>query len=229
MTDEATNAHITKYQDRLNKFYKDGTSNHLEHNENLDYWRILLKDLLYSSDVWKGKVFLDYGCGKGRNMLNALILAEWDRMVGVDISMKNIEFCRRTYFQETEMEWLKNDGSLIDLDDSSVDFAMSTVVLQHLCSHSLRLKIKKEIYRVLKKGGVFCFQMGFGGNESAHHDYYDDFASKYSNSEADTRVDDPSQLITDLESIGFSYGTFEVRRSYLDDQHPYWIYVRCQK
>ena len=39
--------------------YYGGTSNHLDHNDNPDYWGVLLGDLK-ESKKWKNKVALDY-------------------------------------------------------------------------------------------------------------------------------------------------------------------------
>ena len=51
--------------------YSSGTSNHPEHNDNPNYWDILLSDLK-DSDKWSGKNALDFASGKGRNVSNML-------------------------------------------------------------------------------------------------------------------------------------------------------------
>ena len=39
----------------------------------------------------------------------------------------------------------------------------STITFQHICSHKIRFSLFKEIFRILKDGGYFSCQMGFGG------------------------------------------------------------------
>jgi hypothetical protein len=53
----------------------------------------------------------------------------------------------------------------VDLDiiqSDTYDFVMSTIALQHICVHEIRYKIMEDIYRVLKSGGMFTAQMGYG-------------------------------------------------------------------
>ena len=65
--------------------YSSGTTNHPEHNDNPNYWDILLSDLT-DSDKWSGKNALDFASGKGRNVSNMLSTCNWNRVDGVDIS-----------------------------------------------------------------------------------------------------------------------------------------------
>ena len=60
-------------------WYNPGTNNHEEHNNNPDYWDILLKDLK-DKDKWAGKNALDFGCGKGRNVTNMLSLCDFNKI-----------------------------------------------------------------------------------------------------------------------------------------------------
>ena len=76
-------------------FYKDGTNNHEDHNKNIDYWNILLDPLL-KKKIKENDLILDYGCGKGRNILNANSLG-YRKVIGVDISKSNINYCKNSY------------------------------------------------------------------------------------------------------------------------------------
>ena len=111
---------------------------------------------------------------------------------------------------------------------------MSTIVFQHICVHELRYKLKQEIYRVLKSGGLFSFQMGFGDMNFTGHtrpnNYYDNsYIAEGSNGSDDVRVTDSTQLTSDLSKIGFKNITFEIHQPWEDGGHPNWIYVRCEK
>jgi SAM-dependent methyltransferase len=225
---------LNTYVDMLNKAYRNGTNNHLEHNSNPNYWDVLLGDIKFNPDNWKDKVGLDFGCGQGRNVSNLLRMSEWQRVDGVDVSAANIETCKNTPDLINSNFYNNNGKDLAELKDNEYDFVMSTIVFQHICVHELRYKLKEEIYRVLKKGGLFSFQMGFGdigftGHTRPNNYHANSYNAEDSNGSNDVRVTDEKELISDLESIGFKEITFEVLDSYLDGGHPSWIYVKCRK
>ena len=212
--------------------YSNGTSNHEEHNNNKDYWDILLSDVKNKED-WKDKKALDFACGKGRNVTNLLSLADWSRVDGVDLSEANIYYCKEEYANQNS-EWYGNSGVDLDaLKSEEYDFVMSTIALQHIPVHEIRRSLMKEILRVMKPGAVFSFQMAYGpvekpgGNPAAYYD--NTYFARGTNSSWDVRVNDEQQVQEDLEEIGFQNVLTEVRDPFSDTQHPNWIYVRCQK
>jgi SAM-dependent methyltransferase len=218
----------------LNRTYNPGTNNHPEHNSNPLYWDLLLGDIKSDTEKFKNKVALDFGCGKGRNVTNMLSLAEFSRVDGIDISPANIEYCRASYPNQNSAFYLNSGADLADLNSDEYDFVMSTIVFQHICVHELRYNLKQEIFRVLKTGGIFSFQMGYGDINFTGHTrprgYYDNsYIAEGSNGSDDVRVTDPAQLISDLSKIGFKNITFEVHQPWEDGGHPNWIYVRCEK
>jgi SAM-dependent methyltransferase len=223
---------IQSYVGMLEGAYSSGTNNHPEHNANPLYWSILLGDIVSNPSKWEGKTGLDFGCGKGRNVTNMKSLANFTRVDGIDISENNIQYCKET---QTDSNFYKNNGKdLSPLKDEEYDFVMSTIVFQHLCVHELRFNLKKEIYRVMKAGGIFSFQMGYGDMDFTGHTrprgYYENaYDAQNSNGSHDVRVSDPTQLIDDLTTIGFKNITYRIEQPYLDGGHPNWIYVRCEK
>jgi SAM-dependent methyltransferase len=227
-------SNLNRYVDMLNDVYAMGTGNHPEHNSNPRYWDLLLGDVKNNPELWKGKRGLDFGCGKGRNLTNLWSLTEWEFLHGIDVSSNNIKHCQEAYV-EYPFTFFKNSGeNLADLQGNTYDFVMSTIVLQHICVHELRYKLKEEIFRVLKPGGVFSFQMGYGGIEFTGHtrprSYFENsYDAQNSNGSNDVRVVNEQDLIADLQKIGFSNITFEIHEPWEDGGHPNWIYVRCEK
>lgn len=225
---------LSTYVNMLNTVYRDGTNNHLEHNDNPLYWDLLLGEVKSNPTNWENKIALDFGCGKGRNVTNMLSLANFKRVDGIDISEDNIKYCKETYTNQPS-EFYKNSGKdLSSLKNDEYDFIMSTIVFQHICVHELRYKIKEEIYRILKSDGIFSFQMGYGDISFAGHTnpkaYYENYYEAFnSNGSNDVRVTDESELISDLENIGFKNIKFEIHEPWLDGGHPNWIYVTCKK
>lgn len=62
-----------RYTEMQKSYYERETPNmkivnHMNHNDNQDYWNILLEPL--KTGNWSRKKALDFGCGCGRNVLN---------------------------------------------------------------------------------------------------------------------------------------------------------------
>ena len=244
-----TAAPFNRYTQMQRHQYNDnnGTDNHENHNDNTDYWDVLLGDLK-DKKRWDNKVALDFGCGKGRNVTNMIELCKWKRVDGIDLSHDNITFCTEQY-KTLNSEWYVNngvDGS--DLKDEEYDFIMSTIVLQHIPVHDIRQSLITDLFRCLKSGGMFSFQMAYGpiedknydqkiispNNETVldtrvrdyHSNYYD---APMTNSGCDVRIEKSSELITDLEKIGFINIETKILDSFSDTNHPKWIYVKAYK
>lgn len=214
--------------------YSSGTSNHDEHNSNPDYWDILLKDTLDSSR-WKGKSALDFACGKGRNVVNLHKLCSWSTVDGIDISQANIDYCKETY-KDIKSKWYCNNGTTLqELQDNTYDFVMSTIALQHIPVYSIRRSLISDILRVMKPGGIFTFQMGFGkGLDDVlgrpKSSYYEEAVNAGgTNSDHDVRVQSVEEIEKDLVDIGFADIKTVIRPAYSDIGHPEWIYVNCKK
>jgi SAM-dependent methyltransferase len=222
--------------------------NHQFHDSNPDYNSILFGSVVENPDRWKEKTALEFGCGCGRNVLNLSALASWSRVDGCDISEENIRFCG-TLASSTSQFFVTSGIDCGKTLDKSYDFVFSTIVLQHICVHEIRLAILKDIYRVLKPGGTFSFQMGYDGPDAEskiaeipvlsgnqrdrNYTRIQYFENRYSevktNSHADTMVENPEFLVSDLKSVGFRDISFQIRRPWCDDKHPAWIFVSCSK
>ena len=213
--------------------YAGGTSNHDEHNTNPDYWDILLSDLK-DKEKWNDKIALDFACGRGRNVTNMFNLCDWKRIDGIDISESNIQY-NKEEFKTQSSDWYCNNGvDVSDLKDNEYDFIMSTIALQHIPVYDIRKNLITDLYRTLKSGGLFSFQMGFGSDlesplgfrVSYFQNYYD---AKGTNSVCDVRIQNQEDVINDLTEIGFVNITTEIKEAYSDSGHPQWIYIKAYK
>ena len=162
-------------------------------------------------------------------------LAKFETIDGSDLSDKNIDYCRNYFSSNNHKFFLTNGVDTGNTQTDYYDFVMSTITLQHIPVYSIRRNILIDILRVLKNGGLFSFQMGFGGNlEDAlgrpRSKYFDDsIGAKSTNGNHDVRVLTCEELVNDLIQIGFSKVETHVRDSYSDVGHPSWIYVKCTK
>lgn len=214
------------------RFYESGTSDHLEHNENKDYWGVLLESV--GDTQFRGARALDFACGKGRNVKNLLSLARWEHVDGCDLSEVNINYCRAIF--ESPSQFYVANGQDTGVPNSNYyDFVMTTISLQHIPVYDIRRSILEDILRVLKPGGRFSFQMGFGSDlldslGRPRSGYFENsITAKSTNGDHDVRVTSVSELETDLRNIGFTEIQSVVRDSFSDTGHPNWIYVHCMK
>ena len=115
---------------------------------------------------------LDFACGPGRNIVK--YNGRFKRLDGVDISPVNIEKAQ-SYTSNRGIETILYNSSGTDINvvpSNEYDFVMSTIALQHICVYDIRYSIMKDIHRVLKDGGVFTAQMGFGSPSPLTVGYY---------------------------------------------------------
>lgn len=190
-----------------------------------DYDEVLFKDF----DT-NGLVALEYGCGPGRNLIR--FSPRFERVDGVDISKINLE---KAVINLNDAgvaipNLYHNNGSNIPAEDETYDVAFSVICLQHICVHEIRYKIMEEIYRVLKKGGKFCAQMGFGGRpDGTGVKYYDNYYSAGStNGACDVSIESEDFLKSDLEKIGFKNYKSDFRTP-CQDYHRQWIWFQVEK
>jgi len=218
-------------------FYEEQASNmavnnHKEHNDNPDYWNILLKCL--SDGDWSNKTVMDFGCGCGRSVLNVLEKYKVGRIDGLDISQNNINYSNKLLAatEHKNYKFYVSDGqSLQPALSEEYDLIFSTIVLQHIPVYNIRKKILEDMFRCLKLNGQISIQMGYGDlTKSSNNDYYVNYVSAPgTNGTCDVEVTDEKQVINDLNNIGFVNVETIVRPSWSDNSHSHWIYFTAFK
>jgi SAM-dependent methyltransferase len=202
-------------------------------HENYPYEEYLLKKYDGPKDI-----ALDFGCGMGRMMNRMLNI--FTRVDGADLMHENIDYAR--YFLSSENNipaerycLFKTDGIGCDLGVREVyDFVYSTICLQHISIHSIRFRIICDIYELLKPGGQFCLQLGFGWDNGI---YWKDnmYAARYTNAGADVSIPNHRHLeilLEEFNRIGFSDVTWEIAESPHGTSlkyHPNFIYFYLNK
>jgi ubiquinone/menaquinone biosynthesis C-methylase UbiE len=198
------------------------------HNEWADYDTMLFKGIDTND-----KVALEYGCGPGRNIIR--FKDRFARIDGVDIATNNLEKARVNLEHNgiAIPNLMLCDGKSIPALDETYDVVFSVICLQHIACYDIRLSIFKNIHRVLKTNGSFCFQMVYGGKPDGNTtaEYWENaFDAKGTNSAHDVAVRDVAHLENDLLKIcGFKTFTFDIRPTGPGDNHRQWIWVRVQK
>src|SRR5207248_6286253 len=101
---------------------------------------------------------LDFGCGAGR--LTVALAEHFERCLGLDISARMIERARAVSdgMQNCRFDVLDSSG-LAGVETGSFDFIVSRFVLQHMPSNLEKTCSIREFVRVLRPGGLLCFQL----------------------------------------------------------------------
>jgi tRNA (uracil-5-)-methyltransferase TRM9 len=100
-------------------------------------------------DLKEGEKVLDLGCGNGR----------WYRVFkekrvnyfGIDNSEKLIEIAKENF---PEAKFFVGDALNLPFQDNFFDRVYSIALLHHIPSEDFRIKVLKEVKRVLKPGGI---------------------------------------------------------------------------
>lgn len=132
------------------KAYNLWAENYDEESGNLMLYfdRILFQEFLSETDL-TGKVILDFGCGTGRYW-DLILKNNPAKLIGCDISPAMINKLREK-FPISEVYKIKNNTNRLDfLQNNSVDFIISTLVIAHI--KNIKETIK-EWNRILKKNG----------------------------------------------------------------------------
>lgn len=195
------------------------------HNNWNDY-EYLFQKLENQSEL----VGLDFACGPGRNIVK--YNGRFKRLDGVDISPVNIGKAQ-SYIANKGIEAVLYTSTGTDISivpSNEYDFVMSTIALQHICVYDIRYSIMKDIYRVLKDGGVFTAQMGFGSPSPSTVGYYENYYdAESSNRACDVCIESTEQLERDLFEIGYKDFNYTIGPVGPGDIHPNWIYFNCTK
>ncbi|MCU0616457.1 MAG: class I SAM-dependent methyltransferase [Gemmatimonadaceae bacterium] len=103
---------------------------------------------------------LDFGCGVGR--LTLALSRYFEMVVGVDISSSMVTAAEAFNTQTARVRYIVNDGDdLRQFGDASFDFIYSNLTLQHV-PPAAALSYIAEFVRLLRPGGVACFQLCIG-------------------------------------------------------------------
>jgi ubiquinone/menaquinone biosynthesis C-methylase UbiE len=103
---------------------------------------------------------LEIGCGVGR--MTRMLSRVFGRVTGVDISEEMIARARENTADLKNVDLIVGDGCTLSLPDLSYDYAFSFIVFQHIPSYDVISSYCREVFRVLRPGSLFKFQVQGG-------------------------------------------------------------------
>ena len=107
----------------------------------------------------KGKLnILDLGCGPG--LYTEIFASKGHNVTGVDISKNSIEYAKKSAKdKKLEINYLNANYLDIELEEDKYDLIVLIFTDLGVLSPSERETLLKMIYRILKKGGAFIFDV----------------------------------------------------------------------
>jgi hypothetical protein len=193
----------------------------------------------YLLEHFDGKfgIALDFACGMGRMMER--MLNHFEFVDGVDLSNKNLEYARKylgdSGVSHDKYTLFQSDGIGVKGINKKYDYIYSTIALQHICSHSIRTLIFKDLNTLLKDGGKCCFQMGFGWDNGINW-FDNDYAARSTNAGSDVTIPNLHHLCAitkDFETMGFKDIHYKYKISPHPEHgnmyHPIWIFIYMNK
>ena len=194
-------------------------NNHAVHNPDPEYWAILLGDVQFNPERWKGKRAFDFGCGCGRNLINLSTLADWETIDGCDISKSNAEYAQQWYIDNTistaACKTWENNGKDIQPTQYKYDFIMSHIVFQHISNYDVRYSIMKDMYESLNEGGLCSLHFMDLGDSVPYFENSDKWLN--------CRVENEHHLVDDFNKIGYKNVSVETGRDFLTNVKAYYI------
>jgi ubiquinone/menaquinone biosynthesis C-methylase UbiE len=100
---------------------------------------------------------LEIGCGVGR--MTKMMARVFGRVTGIDVSAEMIRRARANLSSDNVTLIVGDGATLSPLKDASCDFAFSYIVFQHIPSSEVVASYCREVYRVLRPGSLFKFQV----------------------------------------------------------------------
>src|SRR3989344_3540479 len=114
------------------------------------------KETINLSNILRGKRVLELGVGNGKTLIS-ILKQRPSNVQAIDFSIKAIEKARKIFKDRKSVTLLKADAKKMPFPDNSFD----VVVVYYVLNNSIekeRVRMMKEIYRVLKKNGKCVFE-----------------------------------------------------------------------
>ncbi|MDY7230448.1 class I SAM-dependent methyltransferase [Hyalangium rubrum] len=112
----------------------------------------LIRQTLEGVDL-TGKVVLDVGCGRGGPCSYLVRYAKPKKVYGLDQSQGNIDFCRQAH-RARNLRFIRGDAQALPFDDASIDVVLNVESAHYYPDLA---GFYREVARVLRPGGVFCY------------------------------------------------------------------------
>jgi ubiquinone/menaquinone biosynthesis C-methylase UbiE len=140
-----------KYQLNFSADYQ-GLYNSSQRQQKANKILSIIKD--YCGETLEKKVLLDVGSSTG--IMTNLLSKHFKKTIGVDIDQAGVQFAKKN-FKRDSLQFLVQDSMKMEFNNNTFDIVNCSHVYEHVPDSK---KMFKEIFRVLKPGGVCFFAAG---------------------------------------------------------------------
>ncbi len=181
----------------------DGVRNHPKEHKSISGHHItMLSRYIIALNLIEGKSVLDTGCGLGWGSYILSLKAK--EVLGVDVNENSISYAISNWKSENLNFGIYNVLDLDSFPDDIIDVVTSMELIEHFTQID-GLRYFREVFRVLKLGGVFFGSSGFSDGDAKKKLMMNNPGHKYIYSEREFKEI--------LEGIGFKDA--EVTKSWL--------------
>lgn len=152
--------------------------------------------IIFNKYISKNDKILDIGCGAGRTTIN-LYKEGYKNIIGLDLSSKLIEYANN-YVNKNNLDinFINGDATKLGFEDNTFDVVIfSFNGMQCIPGKHNRDSVLKEVYRVLKPGGLYIFTAHNRDDSGSFQSFWDEEELRWKNGTQDK----------DLEMFGDKY------------------------
>jgi ubiquinone/menaquinone biosynthesis C-methylase UbiE len=194
----------------------------------------ILTEKLKELQLSGGRI-LDVGTGRGDFISTFTeLFKDYTEIIGIDSSEKSIEIAQQN-FKKENIKFIKMDAEKIAFEDNSMDTVCISNTLHHLPDFN---KVLKEMFRVLKPGGLFIINEMFCDNQSEkqlshvylHHlsAEIDSVCGKYhANTFKKQEIIEIAKKTGIKIEASFEYETYEEQAAQTNDKDEREVLDRC--
>lgn len=148
------------------------------------------EEIIFNKYINKNDVILDLGCGAGRTTIN-LYKAGYKNITGLDLSTNLIDYANN-YIKENNLNinLVVGDATKLNYEDNSFDIVIfSFNGMQCIPGKKNRDSVLKEVYRVLKPGGIYIFTAHNRDDSGSYQYVWDEEKIKWKNGTQDSNLE----------------------------------------
>ncbi len=146
--------------------------------------------VIFEKYISKNDKILDIGCGAGRTTIN-LYKNGYKNIIGLDLSSKLIEYAKDYATKNNlDIEFINGDATKLDFESNMFDVVIfSYNGMQCIPGKKNRDSVLKEVYRVLKPGGLYIFTSHNRDDSGVFQTFWDEEKIRWETGTQDKSLD----------------------------------------
>ena len=146
--------------------------------------------IIFQKYISKNDKILDIGCGAGRTTIN-LYKEGYKNIIGLDLSTKLIDYANNYVDKNNlEIKFINGDATKLEFEDNLFDIVIfSYNGMQCIPGKHNRDNVLKEVYRVLKPGGLYIFTAHNRDDSGSFSSFWEEEKLRWENGTQDKSLD----------------------------------------